>query len=51
VYVGTNVMGSTSDQANSMTKAQENFEGAPYVDHKIENAMKHQSKGVFIKKT
>ena len=29
-------MGATSDQASSMTKALETFEGAPCVDHKIQ---------------
>jgi hypothetical protein len=42
------VMGATSDQASSMTKALETFEGAPCVDHKIQNAMKHASRGAFI---
>ena len=42
------VMGATSDQASSMTKALETFEGAPCVDHKIHNAIKHESRGVFI---
>ena len=31
-----------------MTKALETFEGAPCVDHKIQNAMKHASRGAFI---
>ncbi len=42
------VMGATSDQASSMTKALGTFEGAPCVDHKIQNAMKHASRGAFI---
>ncbi len=42
------VMGATFDQASSMTKALETFEGAPCVDHKIQNAMKHASRGAFI---
>ncbi len=42
------VMGATSDQASSMTKALETLEGAPCVDHKIQNAMKHASRGAFI---
>ncbi len=29
-------MGATFDQPGSMTKALENFEGAPCVDHKIQ---------------
>jgi hypothetical protein len=41
-------MGSKSDQASSMTKALETFEGAPCVAHKIQNAMKHASRGAFI---
>ena len=43
------VMGATSDQASSMTKALETFGGAPCVDHKLQNdAMKHASRGAFI---
>ncbi len=42
------VMGATSDQASSMTKALETFEGAPCVNHKIKNAMKHASRGALI---
>ncbi len=42
------VMGATSDQASSITKALETFEGAPCVDHKLQNAMKHASRGAFI---
>jgi hypothetical protein len=41
-------MGSTSDQASSMIAALATFEGAPCVDHKIQNAMKHASRGTFI---
>jgi hypothetical protein len=41
-------MGATSDQASSMTKALETFEGATCVDHKIQNDMKHASRGAFI---
>ena len=41
-------MGSTSDQASSMTKALETFEGAPCVDHEIQNDMMHASRGAFI---
>ena len=48
IQVATCVMGATSDQASSMTKALETFEGAPCVDHKIQNAMKHASRGAFI---
>ncbi len=42
------VMGATFDQASSMTKALETFEGAPCVDHEIQNGMKHTSRGAFI---
>jgi hypothetical protein len=41
-------MGSTSYQASSMTKALETFERYLCVDHKIQNAMKHASRGTFI---
>ena len=41
-------MGSTSDQASTMTLALQDFEGAPCVDHKIQNALKHASRGEFI---
>ncbi len=40
-------MGATSDQASSMTKALETFEGAPCVDHKIQKAMKHANRGAL----
>ncbi len=42
------VMGAKSDQAGSITKALETFEGAPYVYHKIKNALNHASRGVSI---
>jgi hypothetical protein len=41
-------MGATTDQASTMVKALGDFEGAPCVDHKIQNALKHASKGDFI---
>ncbi len=41
-------MGSTSDQASSMIKALDTFEGASCVDHKIQNAMNHASRVSFI---
>ena len=31
-----------------MTGALKDFEGAPCVDHKLQNAMKHASRGAFI---
>ena len=43
-------MGSTADQASSITKALKTFEGAPCVDHTIQNAMKHTYRGAFITK-
>ncbi len=48
VYVGSMVTGATYDQASSMTKALDTFEVALCVDHKIQNAMKHASRGAFI---
>ena len=42
------MQGSTSDQASSMVGALKDFEGAPCVDHKIQNAMKYASKSNFI---
>ncbi len=41
-------MESSADHASSMTKALRAFEGPICVDHKIQNAMKHASKGQFI---
>ena len=43
-------MGSTSDQAAPMVRALLDFEGAPCVDHKIQNALKHASKGDLIQR-
>ena len=42
------MQGSTSHQASSITGALKDFEGAPCVDHKIQNAMKHALKSNFI---
>lgn len=36
------------DEASSMTKALKDFEGAPCVDHKIQNAMKTAAKDNFF---
>jgi len=46
--VGSSVQGSTSDQASSTTGALNDFEGTSCVDHTLQNAMKHTSRGAFI---
>ena len=46
--VGKACFGSTVDEASSMTKAFEGFEGAPCVCHKINNALKTAAKTEFM---
>ncbi len=42
------MQGSISDKASSMIGTLNDFEGAPCVDHKLPNAIKHASRGAFI---